>query len=142
MDGERDREAVASPPRGGVPGRRPHHVAAVAARLSWWMAVWALPALAWSALRLDGRACATLTLTLALSIVHVRSLQAQVSRLDPEVPLRAGVVAFLRWGLLLVGLIGVLSFGVSRPLALAWGISLLPAALITEAVVDALASRS
>jgi hypothetical protein len=129
-------------PAGALVPETPRDAARVASRLTWWMAAWALPALAWFLWRLDGRACATLTLTLALSIVHVRSLQAQVSRLDPKVPLRAGVVAFLRWGLLLVGLVAVLSYGASRPLALAWGISLLPAALITEAVVDALAARS
>jgi hypothetical protein len=111
-------------------------------RLGWLMAGWALPGVLWFLGRGDARAALTLTLTLALSIVHLRSLQAQVSRLDPNLPLRAGAVMVVRWGLLIIGLLGVLSFGVSRPLALAWGVSLLPIALITEAVVAALASRT
>jgi hypothetical protein len=106
------------------------------------MAGWALPGLVLFVGRGDARAAVALTLTLALSIVHVRSLQAQVSRLDPTAPLRAGAVMVVRWGLLTLGLLGVLSFGVSRPVALAWGVCLLPLALITEAVLSAVASRS
>jgi len=114
----------------------------VVRRLGLLMLAWAVPGVVWFLVQADLRAVVTLTLTWALSIVHVRSLQAQVSRLDPEEPLRSGVVMLVRWGLLMVALVAVLSFGVSRPLALALGICLLPLALTTEAVLAALASRT
>lgn len=134
LDSARDR-------RRETEGARPSGPS-LARRLGWGMSAWALPGLVLFLGRGEWRAAATLTLCMALSIVHVRSLQAQVSRLDPEAPLRAGVFSIVRWGVLMLGLLGVLSFGVNRPLALAWGISLLPLALITEAALSALASRS
>ncbi|HVS63124.1 MAG TPA: hypothetical protein VMT85_06420 [Thermoanaerobaculia bacterium] len=114
----------------------------VVRRLGWLMTGWTMPGLVLFLGRGDVRAALVLTLTLGLSIVHLRSLQAQVSRLDPDAPTRAGAVMVVRWGFLIIGLLGVLSFGVSRPLALAWGVALLPVALITEAVLAAMASRS
>ena len=88
----------------------------------------------------DLRSVGILTVTVGLSIVHLRGLQAQVSALNPRQSssdrARSLVLALTRYLLLITGLLLILYVDSSRPAAVVLGVSSLPAALFAETVTD------
>ena len=92
----------------------------------------------------DIRGLGILTVTVAVSIFLVRSLEAHVASLDVRrAPQRARTLVFalVRHLLLATGLILVLFVDVSRPAALILGVSTLPAALLAETLSSFLRTR-
>jgi hypothetical protein len=91
-------------------------------------------------LRRDPAALPFLTLGVAASIVHLRALKAQVSRMDPRLGIRAGSALWFLLRYLVLGgvLLALLRLGFGHPWAFVIGLASLPFALLAEAAVQVL----
>ena len=82
--------------------------------------------------RQDLWAAVVLTLTWAVAIVWLRSLAAQVRSLHPDNASSSRRLVALRLAALGLGLLLLLRLGLSRPLAMSYGLCLVPTALLLE----------
>ena len=82
--------------------------------------------------RQDLWAAAVLTLTWAVAIVWLRSLAAQVRSLHPDNASSSRRLVALRLAALGLGLLLLFRLGLSRPLAMSYGLCLVPTALLLE----------
>ena len=82
--------------------------------------------------RQDLWAAAVLTLTWAVAIVWLRSLAAQVRSLHPDNASSNRRLVALRLAALSLGLLLLFRLGLSRPLAMSYGLCLVPTALLLE----------
>ena len=80
----------------------------------------------------DVWAAAVLTLTWAVAIVWLRSLAAQVRSLHPDNASSSRRLVALRLAALGLGLLLLFRLGLSRPLAMSYGLCLVPTALLLE----------